>query len=66
MSLPFIFKSSTIGIYSECWGFETRPVLCGGKPVLVTLRGVAFQQDLQQTKRDEIEASKIICVCYLI
>ena len=57
MSLPFIFKSSTIGIYSECWGFETRPVLCGGKPVLVTLRGVAFQQDLQQTKRDEIEAS---------
>ena len=55
MKVPFIFKSPNAGIFSEQWQFETKPVLCGGAALVVTLRGVALQEDHYQEQRNEIE-----------
>ena len=30
------------------WQFETRPVVCGGAALIVTLRGIAFAEDKYQ------------------
>ena len=61
--IKFTFKSSTPGIYSECWAIETGPTLCSGRPILVTLRGVAFQPDVYKEKREQIEVSRDDMVC---
>ena len=53
--VPFMFKSPNVGIYSQTWQLVTKPVLCGGKPVLITLKGIAFQEDLHQSKRKGIQ-----------
>ncbi|XP_019849716.1 PREDICTED: MYCBP-associated protein-like isoform X2 [Amphimedon queenslandica] len=58
LSLDFIFKSPNPGIFSETWEIVTRPVLLsnnGQSPLYVTLKGVSFQPDLYQEKRDMIE-----------
>ena len=36
---PFIFKSPNAGIFTETWELMTRPTLCGGAPIRITLRG---------------------------
>eukprot|EP00118_Oscarella_pearsei_P013894 m.115195 g.115195 ORF g.115195 m.115195 type:complete len:140 (+) comp37538_c0_seq3:1038-1457(+) len=51
LDFPFTFKSAIAGIFTETWQFETRPVLCRGAPLLVTLRGVALREDkLKKTR----------------
>ena len=55
LSLSIIFKSCSPGIYSEKWCIETRPVLCNSRQITVTMRGVAFQPDANETKRQKLE-----------
>ena len=39
LNFPFIFKSPNAGIFTETWELMTKPILCGGAPISVTLRG---------------------------
>ncbi|BFZ25781.1 hypothetical protein BsWGS_28820 [Bradybaena similaris] len=55
LKFPFIFKSTNAGVFTEQWKFETRPVLCGGAAIVVTLRGVALQRDKFKAQREELE-----------
>ncbi|XP_065944695.1 MYCBP-associated protein isoform X12 [Magallana gigas] len=55
MKFPFVFKSPNAGVFTEQWKFETRPSLCGGAALIVTLRGIALQEDKFQREREELE-----------
>lgn len=55
MKFPFVFKSPNAGVFTEQWRFETRPVLCGGASLIVTLRGIALQEDKYQREREQLE-----------
>ena len=55
LSFPFVFKSPNAGIFTETWALQTGPVLARGREIRVTLRGVAFQEDTNTHKRDELE-----------
>lgn len=55
MKFPFVFKSPNAGVFHEQWQFETRPVVCGGAALLVTLRGIAFQEDKFVKQREQLE-----------
>ncbi|XP_046350342.2 MYCBP-associated protein-like isoform X3 [Haliotis rufescens] len=55
MKFPFVFKSPNAGVFTEQWKFETRPVVCGGADLIVSLRGVALQEDIYQKQRQELE-----------
>jgi len=39
LNFPFIFKSPNAGIFTETWELMTKPILCGGAPIRITLRG---------------------------
>ena len=39
LKFPFVFKSPNAGIFTETWELMTRPTLCGGAPIRITLRG---------------------------
>lgn len=58
LRIPFVFKSERSGVYTEQWLMETRPVLCGGAELVLTLRGVALQEDTYQKQREELEVSE--------
>ncbi|XP_067653236.1 MYCBP-associated protein-like [Haliotis asinina] len=49
------FKSPGPGVYTETWGFETSPRLCGRGRVLLTLWGIARDRDVNKHGRDTIE-----------
>lgn len=55
LQFPFIFKSPNPGIFSETWQLDTKPTLCGGAALQVTLRGIALQEDKTKKQRNEIE-----------
>lgn len=55
LRFPFVFKSPNAGVFSEQWNLETRPVVCGGAALLVTLRGVALQEDKFKEQREKLE-----------
>ncbi|XP_056002049.1 MYCBP-associated protein-like isoform X3 [Ostrea edulis] len=55
MKFPFVFKSPNAGVFTEQWKFETRPSLCGGAALIVTLRGIALQEDKFQREREDLE-----------
>ena len=55
MKFPFVFKSPNAGVFHEQWQFETRPVVCGGAALVVTLRGIAFQEDKFAKQRRQLE-----------
>ena len=55
IEFPFTFKSPNAGIFSETWSLQTGPVLNRGRPITVTLKGVAFQEDLNVQKREQLE-----------
>ncbi|KAK3094720.1 hypothetical protein FSP39_005416 [Pinctada imbricata] len=55
MKFPFVFKSPNAGVFTEQWKFETRPRLCGGASLIVTLRGIALQEDKFKVEREELE-----------
>ena len=59
MKFPFVFKSPGAGVFSEQWQLETHPVVCGGGALLVTLRGVALQEDKYKKQRTELEVSDL-------
>ena len=43
LKFPFIFKSPSAGIFTETWELMTRPTLCGGAPIRITLRGMKLR-----------------------
>ncbi|XP_071824825.1 MYCBP-associated protein-like isoform X2 [Apostichopus japonicus] len=55
LQFPFIFKSPNPGIFSETWQLDTKPTLCGGATLQVTLRGIALQEDKTKKQRNDIE-----------
>ena len=55
MKFPFVFKSPNAGVFNEQWHLETKPVVCGGAALVVTLRGVAIQEDKFQRERSMLE-----------
>jgi len=57
MAFPFLFKSEKPGIFSEQWKFVTSPILNEGRPVIVNLKGVAFQEDIYKDRRVVLEVS---------
>ena len=57
LKFPFIFKSPTAGVFMEKWQLYTHPTLAGGASLLITLRGVAIQQDKYLHERLAIEVS---------
>ena len=57
LRFPFVFKSECAGVFTEQWLLETRPVLCGGAALALTLRGVALQEDKYEKQREELEVS---------
>ncbi|XP_052779742.1 MYCBP-associated protein-like isoform X3 [Mya arenaria] len=56
MKFPFVFKSPNAGVFQEQWQFETRPVVCGGAALIVTLRGIAFAEDKYKDQRLKLES----------
>ncbi len=60
MKFPFVFKSPNAGVFSEQWELQTHPVVCGGAALLVTLRGVALQEDKFKKQRSELEVCLFI------
>jgi len=58
LRFPFVFKSECAGVFTEQWLLETRPVLCGGAALALTLRGVALQEDKYEKQRQELEVSQ--------
>ena len=57
MKFPFVFKSPNPGVFQEQWEFQTRPTVCGGATLLVTLRGVSLMEDKYKQQRTELEVS---------
>ncbi|XP_069102201.1 MYCBP-associated protein-like [Argopecten irradians] len=55
MKVPFVFKSPSAGVFHEQWRFETRPTLCGGAVLIVTLRRIALQEDKFLKEHEELE-----------
>jgi len=55
LNFPFIFKSPNAGIFTETWELMTKPILCGGTPIRITLRGVAVEDDIYEDARQQIE-----------
>ena len=57
LAFPFFFKSPNAGVFSETWSLQTGPLLAGGRPVRLTLKGVAVQEDINAHKREELEVN---------
>ncbi|KAH9508488.1 hypothetical protein Btru_055327, partial [Bulinus truncatus] len=55
MKFPFVFKSPNPGVFTEQWNLETRPIVCGGAALLVTLRGFGIFQDKFKEQREKLE-----------
>jgi hypothetical protein len=55
LKVSFVFKSREPGIFTERWQLLTRPVLCGGRPIIFTLHGVTNEEDIYQQTRIDIE-----------
>ena len=60
MKFPIVFKSPNAGVFTEQWKFETHPVVCGGAALIVTLRGVALQEDKYKYQRSKIEVRLVL------
>lgn len=53
--LHVVFKSLKGGIFTEKWEFLTQPALLSGASLVLTLRGVAVQEDKHKKNRALIE-----------
>lgn len=53
--MHIVFKSKQGGIYTEKWEFETHPKLLSSASLVLTLRGVAIQEDKFKKNRISIE-----------
>ena len=56
-SFPFMFKSAKAGIFTEKWLLCTGPMLAGGRPICIVLKGIACQEDQYEKQRMEIDVS---------
>lgn len=54
-SFPFMFKSAKAGIFLEKWLLCTGPLLAGGRPICIVLRGTAYQEDQHEEQRMNID-----------
>lgn len=54
-SFPFMFKSAKAGIFTEKWLLCTGPMLAGGRPICIVLKGIACQEDQYEKQRMEID-----------
>lgn len=59
MQFEFMFKAEKAGVFTERWSLQTGPVLCGGQPVLVSLTGIAYTEDLHAQRRSEITVCQV-------
>ncbi len=55
LKLHIVFKSLKGGIYTEKWEFITHPPMLSGASLVLTLRGVAIQEDKFKKRRISIE-----------
>lgn len=55
LKLHIVFKSMKGGIFTEKWEFITQPKLLSGASLILTLRGVAIQEDKYKKIRASIE-----------
>ena len=55
LKLHIVFKSIKGGIFSEKWEFVTQPRLLNSASLVLTLRGVAIQEDRYKKTRASIE-----------
>ena len=60
LKLHIVFKSLKGGIYSEKWEFNSYPQLLSGASLILTLRGVAIQEDKFKKSRASIEVKHLI------
>ena len=62
LKLHICFKSDKGGIFTEKWEFVTEPKLLSGASLVLTLRGVAIQEDKHKKTRALIEVKKTFIV----
>ncbi|GCB62498.1 hypothetical protein scyTo_0014504, partial [Scyliorhinus torazame] len=55
VTLPFTFKSTNAGIFTECWEFCTHPVVLAGASLQVALWGVALFEDKNESARQQLQ-----------
>lgn len=55
LKVNFIFKSQKGGLFTEKWEFLTSPKLLSGASLILTLRGIAIQEDKFKKTRNMIE-----------
>jgi len=55
LKLHIVFKSARGGIFTEKWEFITNPSLLSSASLVLTLRGVAIQEDKHKKNRLAIE-----------
>jgi hypothetical protein len=52
-----VFKSPKGGVFTEKWEFLTQPRLLSGASLILTLRGIAIQEDKYKKTRAFIEVT---------
>ncbi len=62
LKLNFVFKSDRGGVFTEKWEFLTRPKMLSGASLILTLRGIAIQEDKYRKIRVDIEVRWPICI----
>ena len=65
LRLHVVFKSLKGGIFCEKWEFKTKPQLLSGASLILTLRGVAIQEDKYKRTRANIEV-RYICFSFFL
>ena len=55
LKLNYVFKSMKGGVFTEKWEFLTQPKLLSGASLILTLRGIAVQEDKYRKDRAFIE-----------
>ena len=59
LQFEFLFKAERDGVFTQSWFLQTRPLLCGGWPVVVRLTGFAYAEDLHAQQRQEITVCQL-------
>ena len=66
INIPITFISPNSGIFLETWVLETQPILCGGEPISIILRGVATEEDMLAKERKELEVKMTLHVMHRV
>lgn len=65
MKVNFVFKSPKGGVFTEKWEFLTQPRLLSGASLILTLRGIAIQEDRYKKTRAFIEVIILLKTLFL-